>query len=521
MIIRPSLPLALGLGLATLLASACSVHDSERALDTADAPEPVLEPRTPADVQDAIERQTRDAEQETADTDDLWERARRGFAFSDALDHERVRAYIDHYREHPRIIEVSTERAEPFAYFILSEIERRGMPSEFLLLPIVESAYAADATSSGRAAGIWQFIPSTGDHFDLQRDLWYDGRRDVYQSTLAALDYLEALYARFDDWYLALAAYNFGQGNLMRAIQQNRERGQSTDYWSLDLSREAMRYVPRLLALRELFLHPDRYDTRLTPIANAPAVEMIEPERQADLTLIAELAGLEPETLKRLNPGYQRHATHPQGARHLFVPHDTAEPLRAALADRGDEPLVRFREYTVEHGDNLGRIARRNGTRVAILRQMNNLRSDLIRVGQVLRLPVTSDAPASPATPRARPAQLESYEVRPGDSLWAISRKTGMGIGALRAANGLEPGDVLRPGDTLKVNADAAEQDAQRELVYEVQPGDSLSTIARRFGVDIADLRRWNSLDGDGIRAGETLTLFLARADDALVQADS
>ncbi len=466
-------------------------------------------------------RQARDADQEMAATDDLWERARRGFAFSDALDHERVRTYIEHYREHPRIIEVSTERAEPFAYFILSEIERRGMPTELLLLPIVESGYAAGATSSGRAAGIWQFIPSTGDHFELQRDLWYDGRRDVYQSTLAALDYLEALHARFDDWYLALAAYNFGQGNLTRAIQHNTERGRGTDYWSLDLSREATGYVPRLLALRELFLHPERYDTRLTPVANAPAVEMLEPERQADLSLIAELADLEADTLKRLNPGYQRHATHPNGAQHLFVPHNTAEPLRAALAERGDEPLIRFREYTVEHGDNLGRIAQRNGTRVAILRQMNNLRDDLIRVGQILRLPVTGDEPALSATHQARPARLESYEVRPGDSLWAISQRTGMGIGALRAVNDLEPGAILRPGDTLKIARNGVQDGGSRELAYEVQPGDSLSTIASRFGVGVADLRRWNSLNGDGIRAGETLTLFLAHADEALVQADS
>ncbi len=466
-------------------------------------------------------RQARDADQEMAATDDLWERARRGFAFSDALDHERVRTYIEHYREHPRIIEVSTERAEPFAYFILSEIERRGMPTELLLLPIVESGYAAGATSSGRAAGIWQFIPSTGDHFELQRDLWYDGRRDVYQSTLAALDYLEALHARFDDWYLALAAYNFGQGNLTRAIQHNTERGRGTDYWSLDLSREATGYVPRLLALRELFLHPERYGTRLTPVANAPAVEMLEPERQADLSLIAELADLEADTLKRLNPGYQRHATHPNGAQHLFVPHNTAEPLRAALAERGDEPLIRFREYTVEHGDNLGRIAQRNGTRVAILRQMNNLRDDLIRVGQILRLPVTGDEPALSATHQARPARLESYEVRPGDSLWAISQRTGMGIGALRAVNDLEPGAILRPGDTLKIARNGVQDGGSRELAYEVQPGDSLSTIASRFGVGVADLRRWNSLNGDGIRAGETLTLFLAHADEALVQADS
>ncbi|WP_018138590.1 MULTISPECIES: LysM peptidoglycan-binding domain-containing protein [unclassified Thioalkalivibrio] len=522
MMIRPRsrLPLGIILGLATLLASACSLHDSERALDTSQVDKPVVEGPTQADVQAAMERQALEAADQAAETDDLWERTRLGFGFEDDLHHERVEQYIEHYRANPRIIQLSTERAEPFAYFILSEIEQRDMPTELLLLPIVESGFAAEATSSGRAAGIWQFIPATGDHFDLTRDHWYDGRRDVYQSTLAALDYLEALYQRFDDWYLALAAYNFGQGNVTRAMERNAARGEPTDYWSLELSAEATAYVPRLLALRELFLKPDEHGTQITPIANEPALERIEPGRQADLALIAEMIGLEADDLKRLNPGYQRHATHPAHAQHLFIPHDAAETLEVALAEHGDDPLIRFREYTVASGDNLGSIAQRAGTRVAVLREMNGLNGDNIRAGQTLKLPVTGQEDAEIQVAAAAEAgELDTYEIQEGDSLWTISERTGMTISELRAANELERDAILRPGDTLQVaqaNGGSA-SDNGRSVAYEVQPGDSLSSIARQFQVSVSDLRRWNSLNGDGIRAGETLTLYVAEADEEAI----
>lgn len=472
-----------------------------------------MEPRTTEDVQRAMQRQRDNAAARSAETDDLWERARRGFVFTDALDHDRVEHYIEHYRQHPEIVKQATRRAQPFAYFILSEIEERGMPAELLLLPIVESGFAPGATSRSRAAGIWQFMPATGDSFELTRDTWYDGRRDVYKSTLAALDYLELLHSRFDDWYLALAAYNYGQGNLARTIERHAARGEPTDYWSLDLPAEPSAYVARLLALRALFLEPDHHDVQLEPIANEPALEIIVPGRHADLSLLAELAGLDAETLRDLNPGYQRHTTHPDGPRHLFVPHAAAETLRAALEAHADEPLLRFREYTVRAGDNLGQIARRAGTRVAVLRDMNDLDGDLIRAGQTLRLPVTARGTAERVHVAAKDRKADAtYKVRPGDSLWRISQRTGMSIGALRAVNELESGTLLQPGDILRV-AQAKDPDEaahKRRIEYEIRRGDSLAAIARRHRVSIEDLRRWNGLNGDGIRAGETLTLYLA-----------
>ena len=513
----PVRPLALAVSLA--LFSGCSLHDRDRSLESdesgASNHTPQVETRTPEDVEDAVARQAEKAEDRAEETDDLWERTRRGFGFDDELRNERVDRYIDHYRDQPRIIEMATRRAEPFAYFILSELEARDMPAELLLLPIVESGYAPEATSSGRAAGIWQFIPATGDHFDLHRDDWYDGRRDVYQSTLAALDYLEYLHSRFDDWYLALAAYNWGQGNVKRAMDANAARGEDTDYWSLDLPAEPHAYVPRLLALRELFRDPGEHDVTLTPVANEPALEIVDPGRQADLSLVAEMAGLTVDELERLNPGYHRHATHPEHARHLFVPRDAAGEIETALADHGDEPLLRFREYTVENGDNLGRIARDAGTDVAVVREMNDLNGDMIRAGQTLRLPVgEDDAPGRPT--RTAAEDFGEYEVRPGDSLWTISQSTGMSIRELREANDLGRDATLQPGDTLRVAHDAV---ADGSIEYEVRPGDSLSAIARRFEVSVDDVRRWNGLNGDSIRAGETLVLHVDEADAIVARA--
>ena len=449
------------------------------------------------------------------DAPDIWTRARLGFALTEQLDHPRVAVYIEHYRQNPNIITVSSARAEPFAYFILTEIERRGLPAELLLLPIVESGYAAEATSSGRAAGIWQFIPSTGEHFGLIQDDWYDGRRDVYQSTHAALDYLERLHARFGDWYLALAAYNFGQGNVARAISANASRDAPTDYWSLRLSSEAMSYVPRLLALRALIDQPARHGITLPKIANRPYLEPVYPGRQADLEYIAELTRLELREVARLNPGYHRSVTHPYAAQHLLLPAPAARRLEDALNQRGPEyVLVRYTEYEVRPGDTLGQIAQRHRVGLTELRASNGLHSDLIRVGQHLRVPVSGRALAAPTAatnhaPRPQASRSLEYTVQPGDSLWTIARRHDTNIASIRQHNGLAADELLQPGQVLRLPQSTGRPGTER-MEYRIQPGDSLGAISRRFDVEIEDVRRWNALNGDGIRAGETLTIYVA-----------
>ncbi|MFO8004767.1 LysM peptidoglycan-binding domain-containing protein [Thioalkalivibrio sp.] len=521
MIIR-LLPLSFVLLAIALLGTGCSLHDPARTAASgaaqavpAHAERGPAERSAPALSRDAS-RALRPPVMKPEDAPDIWTRARLGFAMTEALDHPRVAVYIDHYRRNPNIITVSSARAKPFAYFILTEIERRGLPGELLLLPIVESGYAAEATSRGLAAGIWQFIPSTGEHFGLIQDDWYDGRRDVYQSTHAALDYLESLHERFGDWYLALAAYNFGQGNVARAMAANAAAGRPTDYWSLDLSSEAMSYVPRLLALRALIEDPARHGITVPKLANRPYLEPVQLGRQADLEYVAELARIEAREVLQLNPGYRRAITHPHAAQHLLLPTPAARRLQVALHQHGpDHPLVRYTEYQVRPGDNLGRIAQRHGVTVAELRGANNLRGDLIRVGQRLRVPVSGTVATAGAGPVRTAARAERHTVQAGDSLWTISRRYGVNVAGIRERNGLAADALLQPGQVLEIPRGQAEATLRR-VEYQIRPGDSLGAISRRFQVDITDVQRWNALNGDGIRAGEMLTLYVAagRASD-------
>lgn len=497
---------------AALLGTGCSLHDTSKAVAQAEpsrsSPGAAQQPRQGL-ARDAS-RALRQPAMKPEDAPDIWTRARLGFAMTEHLDHPRVAVYIQHYRQNPNIITVSSARAEPFAYFILTEIERRGLPGELLLLPIVESGYAAEATSSGSAAGIWQFIPTTGEHFGLIQDDWYDGRRDVYQSTHAALDYLERLHARFGDWYLALAAYNFGQGNVARAMAANAAAAKPTDYWSLELSSEAMSYVPRLLALRALIDQPARHGMTVPKIANRPYLEAVDPGRQADLEYVAELASLDFREIARLNPGYHRTVTHPYAAQHLLLPAPAASRLQAALRQRGpDYLLIRHREYEVRPGDSLGQIARQHGISVQELRAMNGIQGDLIRAGQLLRVavggqPIPGRNPAQPPV-----TQLVQYTVQPGDSLWTIARRHEVNIASIRTQNGLTDDALLQPGQVLMLPRTTVNP-AMRRMEYRIQPGDSLGAISRRFQVDVEDVRRWNALNGDGIRAGDTLTIYIA-----------
>lgn len=450
---------------------------------------------------------------------DIWTRARHGFQFTEHLEHARIAPYIAHYTSNANIIRVSSARATPFAHFIVTEIERRGMPSEILLLPIVESGFAPEATSVGRAAGIWQFIPSTGAYYGLIQDPWFDGRRDVYLSTLVALDYLERLYARFGDWYLALAAYNTGQGNVARAIEANAAAGRPTDYWSLQLAPEAMSYVPRLLALRAIIEDPKRFGKTLPHIDNKPVLRFVDLGRQADLEYVAELSGLSIAEIRRLNPGYRRPVTHPDAAHHLLLPHAAADRLEATLARRGAQhPLIRHREYVVRAGDTLSQIATRTGASVTEIRRTNQIQGDLIRVGQTLRIPSAGGSIEDPdtATVAAATSRSTEYTVRPGDNLWSIARRHDMRVAEITAANGITADAVLQPGQVLRMPrsssnvASAQANHSNRRIDYEIRSGDSLEAISRRFRVAINDLRRWNGLNGDAIRAGDTLTVYVA-----------
>ena len=253
---------------------------------------------------------------------EFWQQVREGFLLSSGP-RNAVTRQIDLYGRKPHQVEATLQRGEPYLAYIYEEVSKRDFPSEIVLLPFIESGYDPYAYSPGHAAGLWQFIPGTATHYGLKQDWWYDGRRDVVASTDAALNYLDKLQQDFDgDWLLALAAYNAGEGTINQAIKRNQQKGKPVDFWHLDLPRETSIYVPRLLAISAIIKQPEKYGVHLTPVAESTALTVVNTHTQLDLAVAARLAEIDTKELKRLNPGYNRWAMHPQGPHRLVLPAD-------------------------------------------------------------------------------------------------------------------------------------------------------------------------------------------------------
>ena len=456
---------------------------------------------------------------------DIWNRIRNGFELKSS-DHPRIERQLAWYQEHPLHLPEIEERARPYLFYIVEALEKRGLPMELALLPAIESAFQPTAYSSQRAAGIWQFIPSTGKMLGLEQNSWYDGRLDIVAATDAALDYLQLLAERFDgDWELALAAYNSGEGTVRRAIQKNREQGKSTDYWSLDLPRQTRHYVPHLLALARLVDEPEAFGTSLTHIPNQPYFDSVDLGGQIDLRLAAKMADISFEELSQLNPGFNSWTTAPDGPHRLVLPLENIERFKESLAELEPEQQ-RGNRYRIRSGDTLGSIANRYGTTVRALKQANGLKISQIQAGRYLYLPEFTP-PTKPAlsardlkqrrTPTADRRTL--YTIRNGDSLWTIARKHNVNLELLAQWNNISTRDTLRPGETVVIlRSDAAATNpvahAPEPLTYSVRRGDTLSGIAKQFSVTVSDLREWNHLPGKHLFPGQKINLHLNLAEN-------
>ncbi|OQW91594.1 MAG: hypothetical protein BWK79_16515 [Beggiatoa sp. IS2] len=271
---------------------------------------------------------------------DLWCRIRRGYALQ-VENNEAIDNALQQYLKSEGYLRRTFSRARPYLYHIVKEIDRRKLPMELALLPAVESAYQSTATSPKSAAGLWQFIPNTGENYGLEQNAWYDERRDVIASTAAALTYLQRLHKLFDgDWLRALAAYNWGEGNVQRAIKKNQDEGQPTDYWSLDLPAETRQYVPKLIALSKIIADPSTYSVKLDIIADRPYLRQVEVNNQISLTVAAQLAGMSKEEFQRLNAAYRRSATAPQGPHKVTLPIYKTDKFKKGLAGLKTEDLM-------------------------------------------------------------------------------------------------------------------------------------------------------------------------------------
>src|ERR1700722_7821691 len=318
---------------------------------------------------------------------DLFDRVRAGFKLEDVAE-QAIDSQLLWFANHPDYLERSFQRSELYLYDIASQIEARGMPLELALLPMIESAYEPYAFSRARASGLWQFIPGTGTRFGLKRDWWYDGRRDVVESTHAALDYLQYLHDEFNgDWLLAIAAYNCGESNVEHALSINRAKGRPLDFWNLKLPLETRAYVPKLLAMKRLIADPARYGLAFSKIPNQPRFERVETLSQIDMKLAAELAGMNYEDLYELNPAFHRWATDPAGPHYLLLPIDSVALFRQNNVQLTPVERLRATHYRVAPGDSIASVAHRVNTTIAVLREMNDLLGELLTVGSDLDVP--------------------------------------------------------------------------------------------------------------------------------------
>ena len=446
-------------------------------------------------------------------------------------DQQRIDQEYRWYVSHPDYLDRVFTRARRYLPYIVEQVEQRGMPIDIALLPVVESAFDPFAYSHGRASGLWQFIPGTGRMFGLTQDWWYDGRRDVVASTEAALDYLESLRKKTDgDWLLAIAAYNSGEGRVRSAVRRNKRAGKPTDFWHLDLPRETRGYVPKLLAIGRVVARRYEHGASLPTIGHAPYFDVVDVDGQIDLALAAEMADTSLDEMYRLNPGFNRWATRPNGPHRLAIPAGLRATFEDALARTPVDERVQWTRYLIREGDVLGSIAKRHGTTVTVLKGANQLSSSRIRAGRYLMIPSARATQAdyalsAPAREAARLAGSSGtrYTVRSGDSLWTIGRRFGVSSRALARWNGMAPGDTLRVGRELIIKGETAANaaaavpqavgtppGAQRRIAYTVRRGDSLSTISSRFRVSVSQLVRWNRIERDKyLQPGQRLVMYV------------
>jgi peptidoglycan lytic transglycosylase D len=393
-------------------------------------------------------------------TRDLWSRIRGGFAMTD-LDSKLVARHEKWYADHPDYFERMIDRARLYLYYITEEVERRGMPSEIALLPMVESAFNPGAYSPSRASGIWQFIPSTGKKFGMEQNWWYDGRRDVISATNGALDYLQNLHNMFGDWELALAAYNCGEGAVLRAQAYNRRHHRPTDYASLKLLRETRNYVPKLMAIKSIISDPGRFGLTLQDIPNEPYFATVATTKHIDVKLAAQLAGISEEEFAALNPAHNRPVILQDNNDFILLPIDKIETFKTNL-ENYDKPLVSWQPYKPKKGERLDKLAPRFGLSVENLKSVNGLsRHGNISTGQTLLVPVNSEDTEN---------EFEAFNMH------------------------------LAPTENLT------------KTRHIVRRGDTLGSLSRRYHVSIANLKRWNRSSLRIIRIGQSIIVSQAQS---------
>ena len=387
--------------------------------------------------------------------DDLWQRVRKGFAMPD-LDNKFVQQQARYYAGHPDYLQRVFDRSRLYLYHIVAEIERRGLPTELALLPMVESAFNPMAYSRAHATGLWQFIPGTGKRFELDQNWWYDERRDIVDSTSAALDYLTKLHEMYGDWHLALASYNWGENAVARAIARNRKANKPTDYLHLRMPRETRYYVPKLQALKNIIRDPERYNVTLDPIPNEPYFVTLSETPAMDLQLAARLAEMPIEEFIALNPGFKRPLIRSSSQPRLVLPAEKVEVFYDNLEKYDGKSLVSWKVYHPVRGETFGKLAKKFGVTIADLKKVNGVPARSWQVPSVLVVPTGEEAREAVKLPvmYRPPIPVQGtlgvvHRVKPGDTLTGIAKRYHVTVAALKRWNRV--GATLHPGQKIYI----------------------------------------------------------------------
>ncbi|HEY0843324.1 LysM peptidoglycan-binding domain-containing protein [Methylotenera sp.] len=458
--------------------------------------------------------------------DDLWQRIKNGYAMPDSTSALTTK-HEEWYSSRPDYVQRMVERSQRYLFHIVEEVEKRGMPTEIALLPMIESAYNPKAYSKSSASGIWQFIPSTGKHFGLKQNWWVDNRRNITMATDAALTYLQKLHAMFGAWDLALAAYNAGEGTVGRAIERNRKLGLPTDYESLNLSDETKNYVPKLQAVKNLMTDPSNYGLKIPTIANTPYFAKVSAPARIDTHLVAKLAEINHEEFLALNPSYDRPLINSDRENlELLLPIMAAQTFRTNLANY-EKPLVNWQTYQAKRGESMDKIANKFGMNLAQLRDVNDLSAQAkMKKSTTILVPKSDANDDAPLTviedqeveKEAPQKQTITHKVKKGEVMQSIAKYYGVSVKQILAANALRNGK-LKTGQVLNIDVTDAKDNASanksaskskiidKKQTYIVKRGDTLHSIADKFDVAVADLKRWNKKSSSHITPGAKLII--------------
>ena len=430
------------------------------------APDPatLVAERAPSDAEPAraVGSRSRLDPAEDAERADLWQRIRDGYAMPD-LDNDLVRRWEQFYARQPDYMRRMTDRGARYLFHIVEEIQRRELPLDLALLPFIESAFNPQAMSHARASGMWQFMPDTGKDFELRQNLFRDDRRDVLASTRAALDYLTRLHRRFGDWHLALAAYNWGQGNVQRAIDANARAGRPTDYSSLRMPDETRNYVPKLQAIKNIVARPADFAITLSPLHNHPYFTTVAIDQDIDVALVARLAGLTLEEFHQLNPQLNKPVILAAGTPQVLLPYDNANEFVQALAQHTG-PRASWTAWVAPRTLKPAEAARLVNMPVDLLRDVNRIPDRmLVRVGSTLLVQRhakqtddvsehLADTARLALAPEARPQRQRVVRAaKGGESVAALARRVGMAPEQLARLNGVQPSARFAGGHSVKV----------------------------------------------------------------------